>query len=675
MSHGQPRTPVRFDVLGPLTARDPADRPIPLRGPRHRALLARLIIARGRVVPLPRLVADLWPEPPASAVPTVRTFVAALRRALEPDRPPRSPARLLVTEGPGYALRAEAEAVDARRFERAVASAAGVPAAEAFDSLREARDLWRGPALADFTGEPWARGERLRLEELRLHAVERWAAAGLELGRTAEVAADLAAHTEDHPDREEGRRLLALALYRSGRQGEALGVLRRARSALLGKFGVDPGPALRALETDILHQAPHLTPTPGAGTTAGPAGDPTERLWASATAAWDRTVPAGSRARLESTAGLLRRLALTGPRGLPEARRHRWSAVEAAEELGDPELTARVIGLYDVPALWTRLDDPARAARVVAAAERTLAALPAGTRESVRAPLLATVALESRGTTDGRGTRAAREAEAIARRSGDPGLLALALNAVFMQSFHRPGGARHRDAVGAELVRLSARHGLPAHEVLGRLIRLQAGAALGDRAGAEEHAVAADRLAERHELPLVRVFTDGWAALRVAEDADPGDPASVERAERALRAAADRRAGCGMPGLEEGLRALSLVALRVALRQPPRPSDHTDPGPHRAWIRPLLLASAGRTAEAVAALRAAPDPPPGVTAEALWCLLGRAAVLAGDADTARRVRRALAPAAGEVAGAGTGMLTAGPVDDHLADLTDLTGRT
>ncbi|MEV7027076.1 winged helix-turn-helix domain-containing protein, partial [Kitasatospora sp. NPDC093558] len=113
-------TRVRFGVLGSLTAQGDDNAPLDLKGPRHRAVLARLIVARRRVVPVARLVDDLWDEPPAGAVGAVQTFVGALRRALEPDRPPRTPARLLVTDGPGYALRAAPDAVDAWRFEATV---------------------------------------------------------------------------------------------------------------------------------------------------------------------------------------------------------------------------------------------------------------------------------------------------------------------------------------------------------------------------------------------------------------------------------------------------------------------------------------------------------------------------------------------------------------------------
>ncbi|MEV4564538.1 BTAD domain-containing putative transcriptional regulator [Nonomuraea sp. NPDC049419] len=252
---------VSFGVLGPLTAVGERG-PIPLKGPRHRAVLARLLVARGRVVPVPWLVGDLWEEPGQGAVGAVQTFVGALRKALEPDRPPRTPSRLLVTSPPGYALRAEPDAVDAWRFESALTDAASRPAAEAYRLLDAALKLWRGPAYAEFADQDWARGEAARLDELRLLAVERRAEAGLAAGLAAECVADLEAHVSAHPLREDGWHLLARSLYATGRQGDALGTLRRARNTLLTELGVDPGEPLRALESDILSQAPHLTPPP-----------------------------------------------------------------------------------------------------------------------------------------------------------------------------------------------------------------------------------------------------------------------------------------------------------------------------------------------------------------------------------------------------------------------------
>ncbi|MGW4727816.1 BTAD domain-containing putative transcriptional regulator [Streptomyces shenzhenensis] len=639
-----------FRVLGAVGAeRDGAA--VALKGPRHRAVLARLIVARRRVVPVDRLVADLWEEPPPNAVGALRTFVGDLRRALEPERPPRAPARLLVTEGPGYVLRAAPGSVDARRFEDAVADAAALPPERALERLDAALALWRGPAYADFAGQEWCRGERARLTELLLHAVERRAETLLALGRAAEAVPDLDAHTAAHPWREHAWRLLALALYRTGRQADALAVLRRARASLADGLGLDPGPELRRLEAEILAQDPRLD---------GPA-EPSvaaARLWARATEAYDRTVAAGARARLESTVGLLRNLAVTGGGGLAESREHRLAAVTAAEETGDAELTARVIGAFDVPALWTRADDPEAASRIVAAAERTLAALPPdASYEATRCRLLAAVAVEMRGTRSPRGPAAAREAEESARRLDDPALLAFALNGVFMQSCTRAGLAPVRDATGAELVALAARHGLVTYEVLGHLIRVQARAALADFAAADSHAAAADRLSGRHELPLVTVFTTGYAALRAAATATP---AQAERAYRSLYAALD---GCGMPGLTAGL--IPLTRLSLTLRPGRRPPAACvdlaeDWGPYRPWVRPLTLLRAGRTEEAHAAVRSLPEPPADLMYEALCCLTAAAALELDDPALRATLAARLTPAAAELAGAASGFLTFGP---------------
>ncbi|MFF6986986.1 BTAD domain-containing putative transcriptional regulator [Streptomyces sp. NPDC010273] len=658
---------VAFGVLGPVAAWDGAGDAIALKGPRHRAVLARLLVARRRVVPVGRLVADLWAdqgEPPADAVGAVRTFVAALRRALEPERPPRTPARLLVTEGPGYALRAEPEAVDAWRFERAVSAARTLPDLDAFNRLEEALSWWRGPAYADFDGAPWARGERSRLAELRLHAVERRAEAQLALGRAAMAVPDLDAHVAEHPWREDAWRLLALALYRTGRQGDALAVLRRARTLLVEQLGADPGPALRRLEADILDQAAHLDPGPDGRRDQVPPSDPAERVWTQATAAYDRTVASGARARLESTVGLLRDLAVTGGGGLEAARGHRLAAITAAQELGDPELTARVIGAYDVPAIWTRVDDPQQAADTVQAAELTLAALPQDAHPAARARLLATIALESRGTRSARGPQAARQAEDIARRLNDPALLAFALNGAFMQTFHRAGLAPRRDEIGAELVALSARHGMVTHEVLGHLVRLQSRSALADFTGADEHAAAADRLAERHELPLIGVFTDWYRVLRLSAT---GNPHPAEEA-TAYQQAALRLDGAGMPGLERGLLPLALLCLRLRHGQSAQTDEHLDWGPYKPWARPLVLLAQEHPADARAALDALPEPPRDLLFEALWCLAARAALALDDRETMKRAHAELTSAAAELAGAGSGLLTLGPVARHLDDL-------
>ncbi|GIM93769.1 AfsR/SARP family transcriptional regulator [Paractinoplanes toevensis] len=620
---------VSFGVLGPVTAWDTAGDPIPLKGPRHRAVLARLIAARGRVVPVGDLVTDLWVAPPDGAVPAVRTFVAALRRAIEPDRTPRVPARLLVTDGPGYALRAATAAVDAWRFEDAVR--ATPPPDDPVKHLVEALSWWRGPAYADFADEPWTGADRARLAELRLRAVEQLAEARLTAGDPAGAIPDLDAHATEHPWREQAWRLLALALYRTGRQPDALAVLRRARDLLSGRLGLDPTPELRRLESDILHQAPHLSP--------GRAGE----VWASAAADYDRIVAAGARARLDSTVTLLRSLAVTSGGGLEAARRHRTAAIAAAEELGDPALTARVIGAYDVPAIWPRCDDPAQAAAIVAAARR---ALRHASGPPTRARLLATVAVESRGAAATADSRAcAEEAVGIARGHNDPGLLAFALNGLFMQTTHRPGLAAERDRIGAELVDLCGRHGLVTSEILGHLIRMQARGALADLAGADEHAASADELSARHELPLVTVFTTWYRAMRLSID----DPVA---AGPAYRRAAGLLDDSGMPGLADGLPALTRLALDVRCGEPARDGDF---GPYDKWARPHVHLAEGRTRQARAALADLPAPAPDLLTEVLWDLTAHAAHRLGDQATLDRARSALEPARHEIA-AGSGLI-------------------
>ncbi|MEV4173586.1 BTAD domain-containing putative transcriptional regulator [Nonomuraea sp. NPDC049709] len=1213
---------VTFGVLGPLTAENERG-PVHLKGPRHRAVLARLLVAKGRVVPVSWLIGDLWEDPPEGALGAVQTFVGALRKALEPSRPPRTPSRLLVTSPPGYALRAEA--VDASRFESAVAASArllaGGAAGEARAVLDEALGWWRGPAYAEFAEQDWARGEAARLDELRLLAVERRAEAALASGLAAESVPDLEAHVSGHPLREDGWRLLALALYRTGRQGDALATLRRARQTLLVELGVDPGEGLRRLESDILTHASHLSapgsPSPdhlfvrpgdgteepatdagtgrggesgpgvrggesgpgvrggesgpgvrggesgpgvrggesggpdaaegelgwaghpfvgrvaelaelegvaaevtaagrarlallsgaaGAGKTAlaralarrleargwstawgaspelggapsawpwtqmrehltasadadalapapadgpapdggqasaggpAPTGEPaltggsartdapaapvddrlaarfrrhraiasylaataaeqgpillvlddlhwadeetlallttlatglgaapvlivatyrsteisaglgealgrvaraepariylgglTEpqvgelvraitgrevpdadartiharsagnpffvreltRVWESEGDAALHTVPAGVRdvirhrlaaltdaarthlrqaavlgqevdldvlislsgdtnggeervlesaesaliagflveqdadrlrfahalvhetlyddiprarrarwharvagilerarpgdvetiahhclraegragaartahytraaaeraerrfapheaarlwretltaldraddgrlpgggvdgspgravddrlegggvdgsarwavdgrladggvdgssrrsgggveggsgwagggpGRLEAVMGLVRALAVTGE--LDESRRYRAEAVGAAEALGDPVLTAAVIGSFDVPAIWTSNDDPALSAGLVAAAERTLAALPPG-HESERARLLITIAMERRADAGRRGDQAAREAEAIARRLGDRTLLAYALNGRYMQTFHRAGLAPERAAIGEELLGLATHDSLVTFEVLGHLILLQARAALADLGAADRHAAAADRLAARYDLPLVGVFTTWYAALRLAVTGGPEDAARS-----AYRAAAARLSGTGMAGVEEGMLPLALLCLGGGdAGSVPQEADW---GPYERWARPLVLLARGRRDEALAAARTVPDSPRDLLFEARTCLHALAAIEAADRPTMERLYDRLLPAEGELAGAGSGLVSLGPVALYLGRLAAALGR-
>ncbi|WP_443070812.1 BTAD domain-containing putative transcriptional regulator [Streptomyces sp. OUCMDZ-3434] len=676
---------VEFGVLGPVECRDGAGLPVRLGGPRHREVVARLLAARRRVVPVDRLVADLWEEPPPGATGAVRTFVAEVRRALEPGRRPRTPSRLLATEGPGYVLRPAPGAVDAWHFEAEVARAAGLAPAIAAPALDAALATWRGPAYADFPSARWAHTERARLTELRLHAVERRADALIRSGAPREAVWDLDAHVAEHPWREDGWHLLATALLRSGRQGDALGVLRRARRVLADQLGADPGPGLARLEREVLRQADHPDEAaPAAG----------DEVWSSVAAAYEGSVPARSPARLEATASLLRELAVTGAGGLGAARRHRVAAVTAAERTGDAELAARVIGVYDVPAVWTRVDDPDAARAVVRTAERVLARLPEDAPETVRARLLASVAVESRGDAlaDGalpraadppartrepwrrRARQAADEAESAARRLHDASLLAFALNGAFLQSCAHSGQAARRDAIGAELVRLARTHGLLGAEVLGRLIRVQALAGLGDLPGADHQAAAADHLADRYERPLARVFTTWYRALRTTL-ATPAGPAAREVTEAAYTEAIALLPTCGMPGFATGLPALIRLApvVRTGALPVPEAFAEADWGPYAPWVRPLLLLGADRPDEAREALRTAPRPPHDLMAEPMWCLLARAAALAGDPVLAARAAAVLGPAESQQAGAASGLLTFGLVAAYLAEAREAAG--
>ncbi|TWD14863.1 DNA-binding SARP family transcriptional activator [Streptomyces sp. T12] len=641
---------MRIDVLGAVRAFGDDGAPVALGGPRHREVLARLVAAAGRMVTTGTLVDDLWgDEPPARAVGALRTFVAALRRALEPGRTPRTPSRVLVTEGPGYALRLPREDVDVHRFEDALARARHTPGA--MTALGEALAAWRGPAYADVTGAAWAERERVRLEELRAEAVELRARALLDRGEGAGLVAELGDHAAAHPWREPAWTLLARALHRAGRRADALDTLRRARAMLADRLGLDPGDELRRLETDILGGVVPSTAT--ATTWTGP----------------------GVRLGPRTTVDLARTLALAGGDALVRARHDRLAAVRAAERTGDLALTARIIGAYDVPALWSRADDPAQSREVIAAAERTLAALGPDGPADLTARLLATVAVESRsadvsGPERERARDAARRAEAQARDLGDPALLVFALNGVFLQSFTRPGGAEERDGIGAEILGLSTRHGLPAFAVLGRLVRLQSASALGDLDAALTHAEEAERLAATTEAPLVPVLTRWFRARAAAtRSTEPGGPSAATVAAR-YRDADEVLRTAGMPGLHRGLLPLALLGLRLLHGRPAPADPRLDWGPYRPWAEPLLLLDAGRTEEARAALAAAPAPPPDHLQEALWCLTARAAARLGDRTVAARAAAALAPARPEHAGAASGLLTLGPVTSYLAEARD-----
>src|SRR5437763_1625828 len=236
---------MEFGLLGPLEIRT-GHGTLPLGRPKEQALLALLLLHANRVVARERLIDELWGEsPPETAVKAVQVYVSRLRKLL--------PAGMLQTRPPGYVLGVEPETVDLLRFERLVGEARGAAPARAAELLREAVALWRGPALAEFVEEPFARVERARLENLRLAALEERIEADLALGRDSELTAELESLIAEHPQRERFRGQLMLALYRSGRQADALAAFGQARG-MLDELGLEPSPALRQLQRQILTQ-------------------------------------------------------------------------------------------------------------------------------------------------------------------------------------------------------------------------------------------------------------------------------------------------------------------------------------------------------------------------------------------------------------------------------------
>jgi DNA-binding SARP family transcriptional activator len=263
---------VEYGILGPLAVWE--DGRELLLGGRRRALLAMLLLRRNELVPTERLIEDLWGgSPPTTALPVVRNLVSQLRKALGDDA--------LETRPLGYVLRVAAGALDLERFERLLeqgrAELGADRPAEAAAVLREALALWRGPPLADFRYEAFARDEIGRLEELRLVALEHRLEADLAAGRHAQAAPELETLVREHPLRERLRGLLMLALYRSGRQADALAAYHDGRAVLLDELGLDPDQSLQRLEKAILRQDPALdVPVPATAAVAAAVEEPAE---------------------------------------------------------------------------------------------------------------------------------------------------------------------------------------------------------------------------------------------------------------------------------------------------------------------------------------------------------------------------------------------------------------
>jgi DNA-binding SARP family transcriptional activator len=243
---------MEFRILGPLEVLD-GDRALEVAGQRQRSLLALLLLNANQVVSSSRLIEELWPdEASESHAGALQASISRLRKALSTG------AELLVTLPTGYVIRLAPEQLDLDRFERLVQEAADAEPQEAAERLREALALWRGPALADFAYEPFAQSAIGRLEEVHLLAVEMRVDADLALGRHAALVAELDALATEHPLRERLRGQLMLALYRSGRQAEALAAYQAARRVLVDELGIEPSAALQELERAMLRQDPAL---------------------------------------------------------------------------------------------------------------------------------------------------------------------------------------------------------------------------------------------------------------------------------------------------------------------------------------------------------------------------------------------------------------------------------
>ena len=245
---------MEFQILGSMEALD-GDRRVDLPAGRARALLAVLMLHAGEVVSAERLIDDLWGErPPPTANTVVQGLVSKLRKLLEPGRGKGEPARILQTVGRGYRLAVDPNAVDANRFKRLLDEARLATGEARSAALAGALGLWGGPALVDFTYEPFAQRAIAALEELRLAAIEDRIDTDLSLGRHGAVVTEIEGLVAAHPFRERLRGQLMLALYRAGRQADALAAFQAARNALVEELGIEPGPALRDLEMAILKQ-------------------------------------------------------------------------------------------------------------------------------------------------------------------------------------------------------------------------------------------------------------------------------------------------------------------------------------------------------------------------------------------------------------------------------------
>lgn len=244
---------MEFRILGPLEVVDDSGEAIEVAGQKQRALLAILLLRANEVVSTDRLVDELWGEQaPRTSTASMQNSISQLRKVLGAER--------VVTRSPGYVLRVEPGQLDLDRFEGLLREAREQEPAERLSTLSEALALWRGSPLADFESEPFAQADARRLEELRLVAVEDRVDAALEQGADSQLVGELELLVSRHPLRERLRGQLMLALYRSGRQAEALEAYQAARRALVEELGIEPSPPLQQLHAAILRQEGGLQP-------------------------------------------------------------------------------------------------------------------------------------------------------------------------------------------------------------------------------------------------------------------------------------------------------------------------------------------------------------------------------------------------------------------------------
>ncbi|MGI5160033.1 BTAD domain-containing putative transcriptional regulator [Microbispora sp. CA-102843] len=386
-----------FRLLGPFEVTGGDGRVIDLGPRKQRAVLAVLALEPGRIVSLDRLIDELWAdEPPSSATATLQSYVSNLRKVLEPGRRPRTPPAVLLTREPGYLLSVAPGQVDLARFVSWVEDGRRALARREYAAvlglIDRALESWRGEPLAEFAAYEFAQPAIARLAELRAVAVEDRFEARLAMGDGPSCVADLERLVEAYPYRERLWSLLVLALYRSGRQTDALGALRRVRALLAEEMGLQPGPELRRLEQAVLEQSPALdAPAPlEAPVVARPADAPP---------AEERPIPADEPppsaalvarerelARFGERLGALRRgrggvLLVTGEPGIGKTRLAQLAA-EEAEARGVAVVWGRCVEAEAAPPFWPwlqalrELGERGRAAARLLAGEGDAAADP-----------------------------------------------------------------------------------------------------------------------------------------------------------------------------------------------------------------------------------------------------------------------------------------------------------